>query len=158
MDPFTLTAIPIDLVGDVSAYELDHIFEKQCFAHVVARADLGKDDHNQIVDLLREEVVNVDENLSLTRKSVNQLKGRGVYGFLDDRATGHQSRDADLTSYLLNANNGDEKLSRKETGRICGEIKKSAKRAQLWFDDQGENRPFEVTAEEIQKLITDLKL
>ncbi|KAJ1550778.1 hypothetical protein HK405_015914, partial [Cladochytrium tenue] len=127
--------------------EMDHILEKQCYCHIVVLAELGKD-QDQIVDVLRDEVVNNEKhNLCLTYKDTNQLKGAGVFGFLDDRATGHLSYDSwgkplkSFTSYLIDASSarardGTARLSRRTTGRICTEMGKAAVHTRNWFDAQ----------------------
>ncbi|KAJ1549015.1 hypothetical protein HK405_011211 [Cladochytrium tenue] len=150
--------------------ELDHILEKQCYSHIVVLAELDKEDQDQIVDALRDEVVNNEKhNLCLTLKDTNQLKGAGVFGFLDDRTTGHLSYDfggkplKSFTAYLIEASsdNADARkarLSRETSGRICAEMGRSARNTRNWLADQGEISSFQRVAEQVQDLIVEMGL
>ncbi|KAJ1553557.1 hypothetical protein HK405_007562 [Cladochytrium tenue] len=141
----------------------------QCYCHVVVLAELGKEDQDQIVSTLRDEVVNNEKyNLCLTHKDTNQLKGAGVFGFLDDRTTGHllDNRGIPLksfTTYLIEASSarardGTARLSRTTTGRICAEMRKSEVHTRNWFDAQGETPSFQRVAEQLQALIVEMEL
>ncbi|KAJ3334691.1 hypothetical protein HDU93_007441 [Gonapodya sp. JEL0774] len=161
MDPYTRKAIEMDDIQDIDQYELDHIWEKQLAGDVAAK--LEEEDRDDIVKVLREDVVNKNWNLCLTMKQVNQLKGKGVFSFLDDRATGHQ--ECSFTEYLskeydvsTGSTGSVKKLPRSVSGRICGEMWKSARRAMSWFADEGDSPVHNTMAKGIQELIVAMDL
>lgn len=126
--------------------QLDHIVELQCFAHAFNQAcencQHGGENIKPLVALkgfVREEIVNDNDNLCMTRTTTNQLKGAAVWKFLDDQVTGHRGT-ACLFSYLAREELDTGKiLRRSEMRNICRKMGWALRRCQRNMSQQGQH-------------------
>ncbi|ETI52192.1 hypothetical protein F443_04606 [Phytophthora nicotianae P1569] len=147
---------PLDLR---SLLDLDHIVEKQCFTYGLSQLDLrqGDDDFALATEVLRENVVNELDNLTLTRSSTNRIKGAGVYQFLDDSRTGHLGNKT-FTTYLLEATRDGETLGRVVTRRITRNMGRAMKKCQWKLSDEGDTPVLDNLSGQLQKLFVAMEL
>ncbi|KAF1333257.1 Cmgc/dyrk/dyrk2 protein kinase, partial [Globisporangium splendens] len=113
-----------------------------------------QDELNDLAKLFRDNIVNEDSNLTLTKAQTNRLKGTGCWKFLDDLTTVH-SENRGLTSYLLAAHRKENpcRLQRKEIGRICKAIYDSAQIILYKLDGENDN---DLLKDELEKELQDM--
>jgi len=146
-------------LNTVGAVELDHILEKQCFAHVFQRVAFqgGDEEVEDVAFLLREEIVNELPNLCLTRATTNKIKGAAVSRFLDDSLTGHRGSKT-FTDYLLEEKRDGTRLAREVTRAIRSEMGAALRRCQRMLADAGETPALDALSAELQQLYVDMEL
>lgn len=153
--------------------QLDHIWERQCFAYALARVLEQRGDRSgELVEGLTPfvyEIANENDNLAFTSKSTNGLKGKACWKFLDDSLTGHRAPDHALHNYLLAAHEFDvfsrmpvfqrPRLQRQETKRICDAMGKAVKICQRKIDDQSDGDVvWESYSVQLQQTYVDMRL
>ncbi|GAB9477899.1 hypothetical protein Gpo141_00015086, partial [Globisporangium polare] len=115
------------------------------------------------------EVANENDNLAFTRTSINKLKGKACWKFLDDTLTGHRAPDRALHSYLLAAHTIDlfdktplgqrVRLQRQETKRICDAMGNAVKICQRKIDDESDcDVVWESYSAQLQRMYVDMQL
>lgn len=141
--------------------EMDHIVEKQCFASGVRNMDISdKEDLEFIADIIRE-IANSLNNLCLTRRTTNRLKGASVWKFLDDCTTGHvgyRGNGTTFNSYMLAENRDGVRLGRSTTRVITREMGSSLKKCQRQLAEQGETPMLDALSAELQELYVTMEL
>jgi hypothetical protein len=145
--------VPLDLTT-TGALELDHIVEKQCFTSALSKMGLrqGEDNFEVATDMLRDSVVHEFDNLALTCKSTNRIKGAAVFHFLDDDRTGHRGQTT-FTRYLCAEVRDGESLGRDVTRRITRNMRRSMKVCQRTLADEGETPVLEQLSGQLQQLL-----
>ncbi|KAJ8569497.1 hypothetical protein ON010_g5759 [Phytophthora cinnamomi] len=146
-------------LNTVGAVELDHILEKQCFAYAFQRVEFrdGEEEAQDVVFMLREEIVNELPNLCLTRATTNKMKGAAVSRFLDDSLTGHRGEKT-FTDYMLAEKRDDTRLARDVTRTIRSEMGTALRRCQWKLVDAGETPALDALSAELQQLYVDMGL
>ncbi|OWY91413.1 hypothetical protein PHMEG_00040016 [Phytophthora megakarya] len=141
-----------------NALELDHIVEKQIFSFAMIQTGIrqGDGDFDVATDVLRENVVNELDNLALTRRNTNRIKGTGVFKYLDDSRTGHCEQS--FTGYLLTAKRDGETLTRDVSRRIRRNMGRSIKKCQRKLSDEGDTPVLEKLSTQLQQLYVDMEL
>ncbi|KAE9078968.1 hypothetical protein PF007_g23637 [Phytophthora fragariae] len=109
------------------------------------------------VDVLRESVVNEEENLALTRADTNRIKGAAVWKFLDDSRTGHRDGKT-FTAYLIEASCDGKTIKRDVTRRITRAMGSALKKSWQKLHDEGETPVLETLAINLQQLYVDMEL
>ncbi len=108
-----------------SQYHLDHIFEIQCFVHVVASAlhNLDGDKHGQSTfTSIRDKLVNVinaDFNLNVTDSQANLVKMNIFKEFIKRRRS---DSNPSLIAFLRNSSNFDKNLF-----HFCSTLRRACK-------------------------------
>ncbi|KAE8877051.1 hypothetical protein PF011_g13262 [Phytophthora fragariae] len=109
------------------------------------------------IDVLRESVVNEEENLALTRADTNRIKGAAVWKFLDDSRTGHRDGKT-FTAYLIEASCDGKTIKRDVTRRITRAMGSALKKSWQKLHDEGETPVLETLAINLQQLYVDMEL
>lgn len=156
--------------------QLDHIWERQCLSHALARVSEQYQDRwtrsGELVGDLTKfvcTVANENDNLAFTKTSINGLKGTACWKFLDDSLTGHRAPDQALHSYLLAAHEFDifskmppsqrVRLQRQETKRICNAMGRAVKICQRKIDNESDGDVvWESYNAQLQQMYVDMQL
>lgn len=143
--------------------EMDHIAEKQLFSEAFRRLDFrdGLGDMDFVAGIVRDEIVNEPENLCLTRKTTNRIKGAATWKFLDDSITGHvgyHGNGATFTGYMLAETLDNERLGRHTTRVIAREMGSSLKRCQRQLEAEEDTPILGELAAELQRLYVTMQL
>ncbi|KAL4157299.1 hypothetical protein PRNP1_006322 [Phytophthora ramorum] len=140
------------------ALDLDHILEKQCFTYVLYKMELhpGDETWHLATEVLQDSVVNVVDNLTLTRPSTNRIKGAAVWKYLDDQRTGHL--DNTFTGYLLAAERDHDRLDRDVTRRITRNMGRSIKKSRRQLSKEGETPVLKQLSKQLQQLYVEMEL
>jgi hypothetical protein len=145
--------------------ELDHVVElhviRDCYDQIKSHGkrsafELKKKD---LLDDLRE-YVNETENLNFTPATINQVKFKGVYAYLTLNVA---STELGLVHYLRKAADtgirGAEKLSRRETRRICKETALSAAHiGHLLNEEDDDTQLHSAMLDHFTEMITGMRL
>lgn len=154
-----------DALGDFGALEMDHIVEKQCFAHTFQAVHFEEtergEDARWLAAVVRDAAVDRLDNLCLTRKPTNRIKGAAVWRFLDDSITGHRNA-ATFTNYML----GEEycqdgsrtRVGRDTTRAISATMGDAIKWCRHTLADEGDTPMLDVVSDQLQRLYVDMEL
>ncbi|KAF1319050.1 hypothetical protein FI667_g13430, partial [Globisporangium splendens] len=143
--------------------EMDHILEKQCFSYAFNFLEFrdGQEEIDQVVEIVRDEVVNELTNLCLTRRTTNRIKGASVWRFLDDCTTGHvghSGNSATFNGYMMAENQDDMRLGRRTTRVITREMGSALKQCQRKLAAEGDTPILDALSAELQKLYVTMQL
>lgn len=121
------------------AVELDHIFEKQCWAFAFHNMPFHDPigDSVYLANVVRDEIVNGLANVCLTRTATNKMKGAAVWQFIDDAITGH-TNGVTFADYLAAEERDQKRLEETTRRSIIAEMCRALHLAQYKLADQGE--------------------
>ncbi|KAE9334807.1 hypothetical protein PF008_g13786 [Phytophthora fragariae] len=142
-----------------SAHDPSLVYRKPWiqFGFISATVSWTKSSSFTTDDVLRESVVNEEENLALTRADTNRIKGAAVWKFLDDSRTGHRDGKT-FTAYLIEASCDGKTIKRDVTRRITRAMGSALKKSWQKLHNEGETPVLETLAINLQQLYVDMEL